>query len=145
MSYRIRALIFTAALSAEIAGCAAMEPPPPTPIQKADNLEPMLSAAGFHVLPADTAEKQQQLESLLPLKVQYYVGKSGALHYWMADPYNCRCMYIGSEQAYQKYEQIKLNEHWEQEESRVAEESVAAQQEEEMNMQMEMFNPYGMG
>lgn len=105
----------------------------------------MLSAAGFRVLPADTEEKLQHLNLLEPLKLQYYVGKTGMLHYYMADPFNCHCMYIGSEEAYQKYEQFKLNEKWNEQEARSARENEMAAQEEEMNAQMEMFNPYGLG
>ena len=41
----------------------------------------MLSAAGFRMLPADTPQRQQQLSSLLPMQVNYYVGKTGNLHY----------------------------------------------------------------
>jgi hypothetical protein len=134
-----------AALAAGLAGCASLEPPPPTSEQRAQAIEPMLSAAGFRVLPADTQEKLQHLNLLEPLKLQYYVGKTGTLHYYMADPFNCHCMYIGSEEAYQKYEQIKLNEKWNEQEARSARENQMAAQEEEMNAQMEMFNPYGLG
>jgi hypothetical protein len=137
--------VVSAILGVSLAGCASLEPQLPTPAERAEALEPMLSAAGFRVLPADTQEKLQHLNLLEPLKVQYYVGKTGAIHYYMADPYNCHCMYIGSEEAYQKYEQIKLNEKWNREEARSARENEMAAQEEEMNTQMEMFNPYGVG
>ncbi|MGA8644552.1 MAG: hypothetical protein WB650_21810, partial [Candidatus Binatus sp.] len=79
-----------AAISAALAGCGSIQPPPPTPEQQAEQLEPMLAAAGFRMLPADTPERQQQLESLLPLQVLYYVGKTGTLHYYMADPSYCK-------------------------------------------------------
>ncbi len=66
---------------AALAGCASVknsiEPPPPTPEQQAEQLEPMLSAAGFRMLPADTPQRQQQLQSLVPMQVNYYVGKTG--------------------------------------------------------------------
>ena len=51
----------------------------------------MLSAAGFRMLPADTPERQQQLASLVPLDVNYYVGKTGTLLDYMADPDYCKC------------------------------------------------------
>ncbi len=50
-----------AAFSAVLAGCGSIQPAPPTPAQQAEQLEPMLSAAGFRMLPADTPERQQQL------------------------------------------------------------------------------------
>jgi hypothetical protein len=124
--------------------CGSIKPPP-SPIDQAARLEPMLSAAGFRMLPADTPEKQEQLKTLLPLQVQYYVGKTGTIHYWMADPFYCKCMYIGSEQAYQKYQQFKLNEQISAQDALAAREGVEAVQDEDMNMQLEMFNPYGMG
>ena len=102
--------LLIAAFSAALAGCGSIQPPPPTPEQQAEQLEPMLSAAGFRMLPADTPERQKQLESLLPLQVLYYVGKTGTLHYYMADPFYCKCMYVGSEENYQKYERLKLNQ-----------------------------------
>ena len=54
-----------AALSAALCGCSSVsqsiEPQPPTAEQKAEQLEPMLAAAGFRMLPADTPQRQQQL------------------------------------------------------------------------------------
>jgi len=134
-----------AALSAALAGCGSLQPPPPSPERQAEQVEPMLAAAGFRMLPADTPKRQDQLESLLPLQVQYYVGKTGNLHYWMADPYYCKCMYIGTEEDYQKYEQMKLNEQFEAKEGEISEQNLEAIQMEEMDEQEEAFNPYGMG
>jgi hypothetical protein len=142
------ALLFAAAFTAALSGCGSIKqdlnPPPPTPEQQAQKMEPMLSAAGFTMLPANTPESQTKLSSLLPLQVQYYIGKKGRLHYYMADPYYCRCMYIGSEEAYQKYEQIKLNQNFADQEGEISRENLEAQQMEDMDLQEEMFNPYGM-
>jgi hypothetical protein len=114
-----------------------------TPEQKAQQIEPMLSAAGFVMLPADTAKRQQQLENLPPLKVSYYVGRTGKLHYWMVDPTYCKCMYLGSEQAYQRYEQMRLQAKWQQQENETARTDLEAEQQEAMDAQIEEFNPYG--
>jgi hypothetical protein len=144
----IAALLFTAAFSLALPGCGSIKndlsPPPPTPEEQAAKIEPRLAAAGFTMLPADTAASQAKLSSLLPLQVQYYIGKKGRLHYYMADPYYCRCMYIGSEQAYQQYEKIKLNEQFQEQEGEISRENLEARQMEEMDLQEEMFNPYGM-
>lgn len=142
-------IMLIATLAAALAGCSSasnpLEPQPPTPAQQAEQLEPMLSAAGFRMLPADTPERQQQLASLVPLDVNYYVGKTGTLHYYMADPDYCKCMYIGTEQDYQQFEKLKLNQQFEAKEGEVSRENLEAQQMEEMDMQAEAFNPYGMG
>jgi hypothetical protein len=139
-------LALTFAIAAALCGCGSiksMEPQPPTPQQQAEQLEPMLTAAGFRMLPADTPDRQQQLQSLVPLQVNYYVGRTGNLHYYMADPDYCKCMYIGSEQDYQKYEQLKLNQQFESKEGEISRQNLEAQQLEVMDMQEEMFNPYG--
>ena len=133
-----------AVFSAALAGCGSIQPPPPTPEQQAEQLEPMLSAAGFRILQADTPEHQQQLQSLVPLQVNYYIGKTGKMHYYMADPNYCKCMYIGSEHAYQQYEKIKLNEQFEEQEGEISRQNLEERQMEVMDLQEEMFNPYGM-
>src|SRR5215831_9641174 len=112
------------------------QPAKPTPEQKAAQIEPILSAAGFVMLPADTPKRQQQIANLPPLEISYYVGRTGKLHY-------CKCMYLGSEQAYQRYEQMQLQQNWVQKENETARNDVAAAQEEEMDAQIEGFNPYG--
>jgi hypothetical protein len=112
----------------------------PTPEQRAEKLETMLSAAGFNMLAADTPAKQQQVQSLPPRKVSYYVDqKSGKIFYWMADPEFCHCLYHGSDQAYQNYQRIKLQEKFAQKEQQTAQDSLAAAQME----QMDMAYPFG--
>ncbi|MFZ0660986.1 MAG: hypothetical protein WBE78_04485 [Candidatus Binataceae bacterium] len=132
------------ALAIALGGCAALsQSDKPTPEQRSSKLEPMLAAAGFAMLPADTPQRQEQLSTLPPLTVSYYVGRKGKLHYWMADPQYCKCLYLGTEENYQKYEQMRLQQNWQQKENRDARENLEASQEEQMELQTEMFNPYG--
>src|SRR5271169_1253205 len=138
-------ILMIAAFSVALCGCSSMQPQPPTPEQQAEQLEPMLSAAGFRMLPADTPQRQQQLQTLVPLDVNYYVGKTGNLHYYMADPTFCKCMYIGNEQNYQQFEKLKLNQQFQSQQGEISRENLEAQQMEVMDEQEEMFNPYGMG
>ena len=134
------------AFSVALAGCGSIKPPePPTPEQQAEQVEPMLAAAGFRMLPADTPQRQQQLASLVPFDVNYYVGKTGTLHYYMADPNFCKCMYIGTEENYQQYEKLKLNQQFQAKEGELSRENLEAIQMQDMEEQEEMFNPYGMG
>ncbi len=144
-SASVAVVFLIATFSVALFGCASLQPQPPNPPQQAEQIEPMLSAAGFRMLPADTPERQKQLDSLLPLQVQYYVGKTGNLHYWMADPDYCKCMYIGTEEAYQKYEKLKLDEQFQEKEGEISQRELEAQQMEDMDMQEDMFNPYGLG
>ena len=122
-------LFLVAAFSAALLACGSIKSPAqPTPEQQAEEVEPMLSAAGFRMLPADTPQRQQQLASLVPLTVDYYVGKTGTLHYYMADPVFCKCMYIGTEENYQQYEKLKLNQQFQAKEGEVSRENLEAQQ-----------------
>jgi hypothetical protein len=109
-----------------VAGCAE------TARQRARRLEPLLSAAGFHMVPADSPERQQELASHTPLKMRYYVV-NGRPRYWFGDPYVCHCVYVGDEAAYQRYQQLKL-------EQRMVEQAMAAAEMNEDAAQMEQFN-----
>ena len=143
-SISLAALAFSIVALAGCGSIKSVEPQPPTPQQKAEQIEPMLSAAGFRMIPADTPERQQHLESLVPFQVNYYVGRTGNLHYYMADPDYCKCMYLGSEQDYQQYEKLKLNQQFEAKEGEISRQNLEAQQMQDMDLQEEMFNPYGM-
>jgi hypothetical protein len=119
--YLTRAIIsvlFVPMVSLAALGCATQQE---TPIERALRLEPMLSGAGFHVLPADTSARKAQLESLTPLEIRF-TPYDGKMHYWFADPYHCNCIFSGNEEAYEAYE-------WVREQQRIA-------NEEEMTAQM---------
>ena len=79
--------LLIAAFSAALAGCGSIQPPPPTPEQQAAQLEPMLSAAGFRMLPGRHSRAPKATRSrCCRSRCIYYVGKTGTLHYYMADP-----------------------------------------------------------
>jgi hypothetical protein len=127
-----RAVAFLAiAIAAALAGCFLKE----TPQQRAERIEPMLAAAGFHMLPADTPERTAETQKLTPLKVRYYVD-NGKPRYWFNDPVNCHCVYVGSEKNYQRYEQIRLNQQAARQEAEAAQMNEEAAQQEQMNMML---------
>jgi hypothetical protein len=105
----------------------------------------MLAAAGFVVVPLDSPLRQQRMNSLVPLRVQYIVGRTGNIHYWMADPYDCQCLYRGDEQAYQRYEKYQMEEKFNEEQAEVAQNSLEAAEADQINENMELMNPYGVG
>ncbi|HEX9665768.1 MAG TPA: hypothetical protein VGA95_04330 [Thermodesulfobacteriota bacterium] len=72
---------------------------------EAQQVDSLLAAAGFKMLPADTPEKEEMLNSLPPLNLQYRV-KDGNPLYFYADPYNCKCVYTGDQAAYDRYEKL---------------------------------------
>jgi len=116
-------------MALSIAACAE------TPAEKAQRLDPMLSAAGFQIVQADTARKQSIFASLPPLKMNYYIGKDGKPHYWFADPYQCNCVYQGDAKAYQQYQNLRIQQKM------VEEEEAAAALNQDAAMQMNMFDP----
>jgi len=125
-------------LSAALAGCSLLKP---SPQQRAERIEPMLSAAGFSMRIANTPDKLDHLKSLPQLQVKYYPDEAGRPKYWMADAQFCQCLYLGDEPAYQKYQDLRLQQ-------RMAEEQRAAAQEQEMaaqQYQMEMMTPWVYG
>ena len=64
--------------------------------------ENALSAAGFTVRIADTAERQAMLSRLPPNQfVQRVSGND--IHYVYADPVVCGCIYIGTQQDFAQY------------------------------------------
>jgi hypothetical protein len=54
-------------------------------------------------------------------------------------------MYIGSEENYQQFEKLKLNQQYAAKEGEISRENLEAQQMQEMQFQEEAFNPYGLG
>src|SRR3978361_2084179 len=63
-----------------------------------------LSAAGFLVKPANTPERQAMLQRLPPNKLVTRTN-GDEVHYVYADAVVCNCIYVGSQQAYQQFQQ----------------------------------------
>jgi hypothetical protein len=110
------------------AGCSTRE----TPTQKGQRVGPLLSAAGFHVLPVDTPARQQELQGLTPLQMRFF-PHNGKMHYWYADPYYCDCIYSGGPKAYDAYQRIKLQKQLEDQSEMTSEMNDQAASEEYMN------------
>lgn len=82
-----------------IGSCAALQQ------RQARQMEDILAEAGFQRMPADTADKAAHLNGLTPDQVVSFV-KDGKRLYAYADPTGCRCLLVGDEQAYQRYQQL---------------------------------------
>lgn len=111
-----------------------------TPAQRAQRIDPVLAAAGFHMITADSSKQQSIFATLPPLKMHYYVAKDGKARYWFADPYECDCVYVGSVNAYQRYQNLRIQQKLVKEEEQTAElnQDAAVQ----MNMYDPMYFPY---
>jgi hypothetical protein len=72
--------------------------------------------------------------------MNYYVGKDGQARYWFADPYECNCVYQGDAKAYQRYQNLRLQQKMikEEEQTALLNQDAAMQ----MNMYDPMFFPY---
>lgn len=125
-----------AGLALGLAGCGLVGP---SPEKQAAQIEPMLAAAGFKSMPADTPEKLAALQKLTPIRLTYSI-RGGKPHYWYADPYRCQCIWFGDEARYQRYETLKVQ-------SDIAQSNLATARMEEgaaqVDEQMEYFVPSG--
>jgi hypothetical protein len=74
--------------------------------EHAQEVDPMLAAAGFKMNPTDTLEKSDHLKAISALKLKSHV-KDGQPQYWLADPFYCNCVYVGDQAAYQRYKQLR--------------------------------------
>jgi hypothetical protein len=129
------AIVIGAAMLALVAGGCAE-----TPQQKAQQLEPLLSAAGFHMHPADTPARENALKALTPYTMRYYV-KNGQLHYWYADPAGCNCVYVGREKNYQQFQKLRLEERMASEQARAAQLNEETVQQEQMDLSLWPYDP----
>ena len=111
-------------------GCAAIQN------KKAIQTERLLAAAGFQMKLADTPDKLARLQEK-PQRVLAPVNKDGTVYYLYADATSCECLYIGSEEAYQRYQKIVVQRN-------IAEDQrMAAQMNQNAAMDWGMWGPWG--
>ncbi len=91
-------LVFAAGLLT-LSGCAAM------PRHEAVRTEQLLATAGFQMRPANSPEQVHDLTAMPPLKI---VARSqdNDVRYTFADPYQCRCLYVGGSKEYAAYQRL---------------------------------------
>jgi hypothetical protein len=135
--YAIIAAVFVAAACATTGGNSSR--PKKTEDQRAQEIVPMLQTAGFDPVVATTPAQIERLKSLPPLKLGYYIDQKGDANYWMADPDYCQCIMHGDEAAYQRYENLKL-ENETAERDRRAVQALQRRQQQQM-----MIGPPAMG
>jgi hypothetical protein len=98
-----------------LGGCATVSTSSPEPAaaetgqQQAQDTETMLETAGFQSLPAATPQQKDRLKALPSQKIGFYIDRSGRANYWYADPDYCGCLFHGDEAAYQRYQQLKVD------------------------------------
>ena len=118
------------ALGMALAGCAAIQN------QEAMDLERLLAAAGFQIKLADTPEKLAHLKALAQRRLVPH-NRDGKVYYVYADAAYCRCLYAGTEKAYQRYQKLAL-------EKKITEDQrMAAEFNENASMNWGMWGPWG--
>jgi hypothetical protein len=95
----VGAVLAVSSLALAGAGCAYMRR------QKAQQIEPMLSAAGFKMKLADTPEKLAKMQAMPQLRLRSLTRK-GKVYYAYTDAEGCRCTYLGDASAYQNYQAL---------------------------------------
>ena len=65
---------------------------------------------------ADTPQKVAHLETLTSQKLVPHT-RDGKLYYVYADPEFCKCLFVGNEPAYQKYQQLAIQQKLAQEQA----------------------------
>jgi hypothetical protein len=103
MKLRWSTLLLAMSTCIAISGCA-------TPVERANEKNDLLAAAGFHIVPVTTDQQRAQLETLPPNRVVQKV-KDGKLAFLYADPYACGCLYIGDENAWDNYKREQLQQN----------------------------------
>lgn len=67
--------------------------------------ESLLQAAGFRLIAANTPERIRALETLPPGKISR-VDRDGTTYYVYPDAKDCRCLRVGREEQYQRYQRM---------------------------------------
>jgi len=92
----LKRTVLLAALA--IAGCSTSRPPSMVN-------ENLLAIAGFRAQPADTPARQTALAAMPPARMVRRT-KDGNVFYTLADPYNCKCLYVGNQGNYDQYKRL---------------------------------------
>lgn len=96
----MRKALFVSLIAAAVAGCATLQ------AAGTRSTEKVLSAAGFSIQPADTAERVADLQKAPARRVVSEV-RDGKTVYVYRDPEVCRCLYVGGEPQYQEYKRLQ--------------------------------------
>ena len=126
----LRILVMVAALGILVAGCAAIRN------EQAIETERLLSASGFQMKLANTPEKLEHLKTLTQRKLVPH-QRHGAIFYVYADAETCHCLYVGTEDAYQRYQKLSLQRE-------IADKKLkAAQMNQDTAMDWDIWGPWG--
>jgi uncharacterized protein YceK len=96
---RTRCILGFAAALLTLSGCAAIRR------HEAASTEQLLAAAGFQMRSADNPERVHDLAVMPSLKIVARTDSTDT-RYTFADPYKCRCLYVGGSKEYSAYQHL---------------------------------------
>ena len=100
----LKSIAVITVLGIVLAGCAALQKSETT------DTEQMLAAAGFNMRPADTPEKLAHLKTLTQRKLISH-ERDGKVYFVYADADNCKCLYAGNQENYQRYQSLSVKKN----------------------------------
>ena len=105
----LRALCTGTARTFLTASIALLALPGCATLQRADAMdtERTLAAAGFRMKLADTPERLSQIEGL-PQRELTLAPAGSELRFVYADANYCKCLFVGTEDAYDRYQKLAL-------------------------------------
>lgn len=111
--------LISVCLMLALAGCAMNRN------QKTVEMERLLAASGFKMRLADTESKLAQLKEL-PQRKLVAQNWGGKVRYVYADASDCKCAYVGDEEAYKHFQDLALQRQISEEDRRAAERDMPA-------------------
>lgn len=99
----MRVLIATVLVTTFGLGCASIQR------SEAIKTERLLAAAGFQMKLANTPEKLGKVEAMTQRKLQPH-QKDGKVVFVYADAEECKCIYVGSEEAQQRFQALAVKQ-----------------------------------
>ncbi|MBX3026087.1 hypothetical protein KF840_14360 [bacterium] len=88
--------------------------------QDAHQVEATLAAAGFKMKPADTPERLAKLQAM-PVRKIFTEPRDGETAYLYADAEFCKCLYVGRQEQYDRYQRLAIERQLTQERVEAAE------------------------
>ena len=98
--------------------------------------ERLLAAAGFQMRLANTPEREAHLKAMTQHELVPH-EENGAMRFVYADAKYCKCIYVGTEAAYQRYQKYAMKQQ--QSDAQLE----AAQMNEDAAMNWGMWGPWG--
>ena len=130
LKHSVTFLIALIGIAVMFTACAAIQN------RDAIGMERVLAASGFQMRLADTPQKLDHLKSMTQRKLVLH-QHDDKIYYVYADASSCKCLYVGNEKAYQRYQKLAI------EKSIAEHQRIAAEMNENSAMNWGLWGPWG--